>query len=121
MTGVLTSLTHILRGLILDNITRNRTRFAPKQWLHDGFSCWWAYGGFSMGSDTHKTLMLRSMYLLDKQGLNSQVIKEWPVFRERVGEPAAEAVAYSGLAYLQSAKGYEAVIKLVKFFRKASL
>jgi ABC-type transport system involved in multi-copper enzyme maturation permease subunit len=103
-----------LTRVILDNITRNRTRFAPKQWLHDGFSCWWAYGGFSMGSDTHKTLMLRSMYLLDKQGLNSQVIKEWPVFRERVGEPAAEAVAYSGLAYLQSAKGYEAVIKLVK-------
>lgn len=106
--------TAYLTRVILDNITRNRTRYAPKQWLHDGFSCWWAYGGFSMGSDMHKTLMLRSMYLLNKQGLNSHVIKEWPVFRERFGEPAAEAVAYSGLAYLQSAKGHGSVINLVK-------
>jgi hypothetical protein len=103
-----------LTKAILDNVTRYRTRFAPKQWLHDGFSCWWAYGGFTMDSEIHKSLMLRSMYILNKQELTAQVIKEWPVFRERFGEPAAEALAYSGLAYLQSIKGNEAVINLVK-------
>ena len=106
--------TSYLIRAVLDHITHNRTRFAPKQWLHDGFSCWWAYGGFTMESDLHKTLILRSMFAMKEQSLNPQVIREWPVFRERVGEPIAEAVAYSGLAYLQSTKGSETVINLVK-------
>ncbi len=106
--------TSYLTKAILDNITHRRTRFAPKQWLHDGFSCWWAYGGFSIDSDVHKSLILRGIYIINKEGINSLTIKNWPVFRERFGEPAAEAVAYSGLAYLQSARGNESVIKLAK-------
>ncbi|MGD9162922.1 MAG: ABC transporter permease [Desulfobacteraceae bacterium] len=106
--------TAYLTRAILDNITHNRTRFAPKQWLHDGFSCWWAHDGFSMDSALHKTLLLRSIFALKEQDLNQRVIKEWPVFRERFGEPVAEAVAYSGLAYIQSSMGSDPVINLVK-------
>ena len=113
-TWCIEEFTSYLTRAILDNITHERTRFAPKQWLHDGFSCWWAHGGFSMDSDLHKTLLLRSMFALKKQDLNPQVIRDWPVFRERFGEPIAEAVAYSGLAYLQSTRGSESVINLVK-------
>lgn len=113
-TWCINEFTSYLIRAILDHVTHKRTRFAPKQWLHDGFSCWWAQGGFSMESDLHKTLLLRSMFALNTQELNSQVIKDWSIFRERFGEPIAEAVAYSGLAYLQSSKGSEMVINLVK-------
>ena len=99
---------------ILDNTTNNRTRYAPKQWLHDGFACWWAHDGFSADSEFHKTLILRSMFALKNQNLTPEVFKDWTIFRERFGEDIAEAVAYSGLAYLQKNKGRKTVIDLVK-------
>ena len=113
-TWCINDFTSYLIKEILDHVTHDRTRFAPKQWLHDGFSCWWAHGGFSMESEFHKTLLLRSMFAIKEQTLNPQIIKEWPVFQERFGEPVAEAVAYSGLAYLQTSKGRDTVINLVK-------
>lgn len=113
-TWCINDFTSYLIKEILDHFTHNRTRFAPKQWLHDGFSCWWAHGGFSMESEFHKTLLLRSMFAIKEQTLNPQIIKEWPIFQERFGGPVAEAVAYSGLAYLQISKGKDTVINLVK-------
>ncbi len=95
---------------ILDNLTNNRSRFEPKRWLHDGFARWWA----QEGSDTHDMILLRSLVVLRHQELSALELKNWALFRERNGEFLSEAVACTGLLYLQEKKGPEAVIGLAR-------
>jgi hypothetical protein len=102
---------YIIRA-VLDQTTRNRSRFEPKRWLHDGFSLWWAMDGFNRDPDAHNVMLLRSLTALREQELSVDILKKWLLFRERHGEGLSEAVAYTGLAYLQELKGPEAVVRL---------
>ena len=111
---------HIV-GLVLDRATRDRARFEPKAWLRDAFAQWWSLRGASGGRldletacAEGETPILRALWATRSEPLDERRLEKWRLYRERHGEPLAEAAALSGLLVLESRGGREAVVALAR-------
>ncbi len=101
---------------VLMHTTRERAEFEPKRWLIDGFPVWWTqeYMAETTGVAADHRLMLQALAGTDADGFTPDNIRYWNVFRERYGEPVAEAVACSGFVFLDERCGRDAAIGLAR-------
>lgn len=109
-----------MTGLVLDEITRGRASFEPKAWLRDGFAQWWGQRGLGLAEGLEKACaearpaVLRALWTTRHETLDADVLKFWLRYRQRHGEPLAEAVALSGLLVFEKQYGEDAVLALAR-------
>lgn len=105
---------YLLRAILVKS-THHRSRFEPKYWLHDGLSRWYFEHGVGEGSATvNEQLLLRALVAVGEDGIQARDLRRWAEIREQIGEPLAEALAYTGLVALEDRKGRAAVLALAR-------
>lgn len=104
----------------LARATHSRALFEPRRWLHDGFSRWLVErhappGSASpLGDPAGSRVLLLALWASEGDPVTVEHLARWDLRRERLGEHAAEAVAYSGLLALEDLAGRQAVLDLAR-------
>ncbi|MFC1849271.1 ABC transporter permease [candidate division CSSED10-310 bacterium] len=93
-----------------------RAFFEPKEWFVDGFSRWWAEHSHDLGKDYSpvEQLLERARVGTYQTRFTAQEIRSWDLYEENVGEAISDAVAYSGVVYMEKRYGHEAILKLAR-------
>ncbi|MGI5862296.1 MAG: hypothetical protein ACOX6T_09590 [Myxococcales bacterium] len=97
---------------VLVTATKDRADFEPKAFALDGFSRWWVERDGDEA--TRSRLLLRALWGARDGAPDDDQVRRWWAQRERLGEPIAQALAWSALDLLAELRGQTAVEQLAR-------
>jgi hypothetical protein len=96
---------------VLQLHSHGRATFEPRRWVHDGFARWWVERNAPAATSI---AWARALWATRSRPVTLADLTTWTRFREEVGEPIAEGIAYSGLVSLEGLGGKLEVLALAR-------
>lgn len=100
-----THLHHTLATVALHEVlqyqSNRRLSFEPIHWLLDGISRWWVESQPQLESHDNSELLALAVNAQQQLEPDWTLDEHWQLIADRVGYPAAEAMAYSAILFLQ--------------------
>ncbi|MGE0491026.1 MAG: hypothetical protein AB7S38_17595 [Vulcanimicrobiota bacterium] len=94
---------------VLSNHTKGRAYLENRHWFLDGFGRWWVEREAATPA-----LIPRALFAIRGGRLTAEQVRDWGLSTDRLGDRLAEALAYSGVLYLEQTRGREAVLELAR-------
>lgn len=108
--------TVILHGM-LSAQTNGRGVFEPFHWVLDGFTRWWVEQGNGAVDNSHRDeLVARALLTLEREPEAFRLITRWQLTADHFSYPAAEALAWAAMSYLEQSQGRDVVVRLATEF-----